>query len=216
MKKQSLIFVLIILFIPLSYLQAQYTLGLVAGANGAMLKGDAPKAVSYSRSWGLNLSVVGEFELSDDILLCFQPGLSQNGTIVAVEKKDIKNPVDSLNISLDYFSVPVLVKVLTTNGHTYVSGGLEFGYLVDADAITIEGSESNTPIADAFQNFNVSMIFGFGIIFPLSASQVTIEIRYNQGLNNLAKSEDQLENVSMPVRIRSSMIQLQAGWHFGL
>lgn len=213
MKKYSLILVIIILLIPLSYLQAQYTLGLVAGANGAVLKGDAPKGVSYNRSWGFNLSVAGEFELSDDILLCFQPGYSQNGTIVAVKKKDIKDPVDSLNLSLDYLSVPVLVKVLTMNGRTYFSGGLEFGYLVDAEAITIGGSES---IADAFQNFNVSMIFGFGIIFPFSTSKVTIEIRYNQGLNNLAKSEDQLENVSIPVRIRSNMIQLQVGCHFGL
>ena len=216
MKKHSLILVLIILLIPQSYLQAQYTLGLVAGANGAVLNGDSPKEVSYNRSWGLNLSVAGEFELSDDILLCFQPGYSQNGTIVAVEKKDIKDPVDSLNLSLDYLSVPVLVKVLTMSGRTYFSGGLEFGYLVDAEAITIGGSEVVTPIPDAFQNFNVSMIFGFGIIFPLSTSKVTIEIRYNQGLSNLAKSEDQLENASIPVRIRSNMIQLQAGWHFGL
>jgi hypothetical protein len=206
----------LILLIPAGIILAQPNIGVIAGANGAVLKGDAPKAVSYNRSWGLNLSVAGEFELSDDILLCLQPGYSQNGTIVAVEKKDIKDPVDSLNLSLDYLSVPVLVKVLTTNGRTYFSGGLEFGYLVDKEAITIGGSESVTPIPDAFQDFNVSMIFGFGIIFPFSTSKLTIEIRYNQGLSNLAKSEDQLENVSIPVRIRSNMIQLQAGWHFGL
>jgi hypothetical protein len=190
---------------------AQPALGFWGGLNRASLKGDAPEDASYGTRLGLSAGVVGEFNLTKDVRLSVQPAYSQRGAKLAFEVPDEDVPRDSLQVKLDYYSLPVMIKVVSGNGKTYVTSGLDFGILQKAELSNLNKDEPAQDIQRFFQDFDVAVNFGFGVMFPVGSPQLTLELRYSQSLTNLSKPEENPEASALPERFRSAGLQLMAG-----
>jgi hypothetical protein len=185
---------------------AAQTLGVVGGLNMSSIKGDAPDKVKWGGKTGLVLGLVGEFRLAEDVYLLLQPTLTKRGSSLGVEVEGQEEPVDSGSVSLDYVTLPVLVKVMAGNGRTFVTSGLDFGILTGA---TFTEGSNEEDVKDRLEDFDVAVNFGFGGIVFAGRPNVSLELRYSQSLMNLANSTTTEE--ALPVRFRSSGFQLIAG-----
>jgi hypothetical protein len=207
---------LILLFASLPLLAgrlavAQPALGFWGGLNRASLKGDAPEDASYGTRVGFSGGVVGEFNLTKDVKLSVQPAYFQRGGKIAFEVPDQDEPRDSLQVKLDYYSLPVMLKVISGNGKTYVSSGLDFGILSQAELSNLNKDEPAQDIKSLIQDFDVAVNFGVGVMLPLGSPLLTFELRYSQSLTNLSKAGENPESSALPERFRSSGLQLMTG-----
>lgn len=186
---------------------AQVSVGAVLGVNRTGLSGDKPEGTSFSPNTGLIAGLALELPVAKNVAIVFQPGYRQSGDKIGFEVPDQDEPVDSLRFRRDYFSIPVLLKVITDGGRWYVTSGLDLGWLTSATISTISGSQE-TDVKDALTDFDLAVIFGVGRMFPVGRPQITAEIRYSQSLSNLAGDTT---GDDLPPRFRSSGFQLLAG-----
>ena len=187
--------------------QAQVSIGAVLGVNRTGLSGDKPDNTSYSNHAGPIAGLVLEVSVAKDVAIVFQPGYRQSGANIGFQVPDQEEHVDSLSARLDYFSIPVLLKVITDGGRWYVTSGLDLGWLTSATISTVSGSQE-MDVKDSLTNFDLAVIFGIGRMFPVGRPRITAEIRYSQSLLNLA---DDSAGGDLPVRFRASGFQLLAG-----
>jgi len=96
---------------------------------------------------------------------------------------------DSLEFRLDYVQVPVLLKLnIIPAGpiRPFIYGGAYGGYLVKATGVmVVDGVTDSEDIKDSFQEFDYGVLGGVGLTFKLVGIALTIEGRYNYGLQNL-------------------------------
>jgi len=199
---------LVLLFLTLVAAQASAdgAIGIYGGLNNAKLSGDTPSNTSYGGKTGLVFGVMGEFRIAKDVMLGLHPMYIQKGATPTIAPiTDDGDPIEN-DLSMDYFSLPVLVKIESGNGVTYVTGGLDLAFLMDASLTTPLGESD---VKDLLQDIDLSMVFGFGAKIPLGAPLLTLEFRYNQSLLNVADME--LGQQDLPVRFRSSGFQFLAG-----
>lgn len=182
------------------------TLGLVGGLNMSSIKGDAPENIKWGGRAGGVIGLVGEIRLTEEVNLLIQPTLTNRGASLGVEVEGMQEPVDSGSVSLSYLTVPVLVKVFAGHRRTFVTSGLDFGFLTGATLT--EGSDERD-VKDRIEDFDVAVNFGFGGIIYAGKPNVSLELRYSQSLLNLANAST-IED-ALPVRFRSSGFQFLAG-----
>jgi len=186
---------------------AQVSVGAVLGVNRTGLSGDKPDGTSFSTSAGLIAGLVLEIPVAKGVAVVFQPGYRQSGASIGFVVPDQEEPVDSLSLGLDYFSLPILLKVITDGGRWYVTSGIDFGWLTSANISTVSGSQE-VDVKDALSDFDMAVIFGVGRMFPVGRPRITAEIRYSQSLFNLAGDST---GQDLPARFRASGFQLLAG-----
>lgn len=186
---------------------AQISVGAVLGVNRTGLSGDKPDNTSYSTSAGLIAGLVLEIPVAKSVAIVFQPGYRQSGANIGFQVPDQDEPVDSLSLRLDYFSLPILLKVITDGGRWYVTSGVDLGLLTSATLSTVSGSQE-IDVKDALSDFDLAVIFGVGRMFPVGRPRITAEIRYSQSLFNLAGDST---GQDLPARFRASGFQLLAG-----
>ena len=87
---------------------AQVSIGAVLGVNRTGISGDNPAKTSYSAKGGLIAGLVLEIPVAKDVKIVFQPGYRQLKAVIGFEVDGEDEPVDSLDVKLDYVSVPVL------------------------------------------------------------------------------------------------------------
>lgn len=210
MKYKKLYLVgIILLFTSLSS-SGQTHIGVFAGLNSSKLSGDAPNQANYASLMGANLGAYIDFSLSDNFILGVQPSYSQEGTRIIYSISPTENNIDSIHVRLNYFSLPVLFKVLTSNNRFYAIGGLEFGYLVD-DFEKIGDVESELPVNT--NDWNFALHFGAGMKIPLGLPNLIIELRYTQGLDNI--TDTPLQDSYIP-RVKTSGLKLIVGIEIAL
>ena len=186
---------------------AHISVGAVLGVHRTGISGDKPDDTSYSTKAGLIAGLVLEVPVAKGVAIVFQPGYRQSGANIGFNVPDQDEPVDSLSLKLDYFSLPILLKVITDGGRWYVTSGLDFAWLSSATLSTVSGSQE-TDVKDALSDFDMAVIFGVGRMFPVGRPKITAEIRYSQSLFNLAGDAT---GQDLPVRFRASGFQLLAG-----
>lgn len=192
---------------------ADGAVGFYGGVNNSNLSGDTPSGTSYQTRKGLVAGLFGEIRIARDVFLGLHPGYIQKGTLVTLKPvNEGEDPIEN-DLSLDYFSVPVLFKIETGKGATYFSGGLDFAFLMSA-SLDLPGKEIDAQ--EIMRNFDLSMNFAFGGKIPLGSPFLTLELRYSQSLLNVADTEIGDETYSVPARFRSSGFQLLAGLLFPL
>lgn len=191
--------------------EAQPAVGFWGGLNRSHLSGDAPEDASYQNLIGLAAGVVGEFNLTRDIKLSLQPMYLQRGSRIAFDLPEYDQPHDSLDVKLDYISVPVMIKVLSGNGKTYVSSGLDFGVLLQAELSDLNREGAAQDIKNLLHEFDVAINFGFGVMLPVGSPLLTFELRYSQSLLNLSNIEANSAEVALLERFRPTGLQLLAG-----
>ncbi len=209
MKKTVLPFLIMTLLFFSILSMGQVTLGAFGGLNSSKLSGDAPSDAFYTGLIGGNFGALVDVRLSEGIYLSLQPSFSQEGANVSYTLKGEEEAVDIVKIRLNYFSLPLLVKITSTNQRFYALSGVETARLLNAATIIEEDSEE---LRDVPQ-WNIAMHFGAGIRIPAGYPTVFVELRYSQGFVNL--SDDPLNSNIIP-RVKTSGFKILAGVEFPL
>ena len=213
MHLRRIVFFFLILTLAVSQAYADGAVGFFGGLNNGNLSGDTPPGTSYKGRTGLVMGVMGEFRIAEDVMLGLHPMFVQKGSTPTLKPiTEDGDPIEN-DLRLDYFSVPVLVKIESGNGVTYVTGGLDLAFLMDASLTTPLGESD---VKDLLQDIDLSMVFGFGAKIPLGSPFLTLEFRYVQSLLNVADIQLGEDEQGLPVRFRSTGVQLLAGLLFPL
>ncbi len=211
MHSRRIVLFFLVLTLVASQAFADGAVGFYGGLNNGNLSGDTLPGTSYQGRTGLVLGVMGEFRIAKDVMLGLHPMYIQKGSTPTIKPvTDDGDPIEN-DLSMDYISLPVLVKIESGNGVTYITGGLDLAFLMNA-SLTTPNDERD--VKDLLKDIDLSMVFGFGAKIPLGAPFLTLEFRYAQSLLNVADMQVGQEN--LPVRFRSSGFQLLAGLIFPL
>ena len=210
MKQTTKLSLLSIFFFFAVTLSGQTHIGFFAGLNSAKLKGDSPNKASYKSLMGLNAGAYIDVKLGKIIYLSFQPSYSQEGTRVFYSLNPIDEPVDSLRIRLNYFSLPILVKITSTNQRFYALSGIETAYLLDS---FIKSGDEKENLTSDISSINVAIVFGAGLRIPLKFGRLFVEVRYTQGLINL--TDEPLDKGYIP-RVKTSGLKFFVGYELPL
>jgi len=192
---------------------AQWTLGFQGGLSNSKLSGDTPSNISYGTHSGFAAGAVVDYALSPDVRLSMQPMYVQRGTTTELSVPDQEEPLEADILELDYFTVPVLLKIVADNGKTYLTGGFSMGFLLDAQLTLDDVSED---ASDIVNSFDLAADLGFGIMMPVGRPSITLEIRYEQSLLNLANADRDGSEDDLPARFRCSGWQVMAGMQWPL
>ncbi len=195
-------------------LSAQVTLSAYGGAVRTSFSGDAPPDTRYHTRLGPVLGVAADFFVASDVAISIQPAYSQRGTNIAFRDAEADKYRDSIAVRTDYVSIPVLLKVFAAHQRTFVTGGLDFGYLLRAEA---DDGSGPTDAETLFNNQDLSMVLGFGVALHKRSPELTVELRYIQSLLNLGNSEIGVgESGLVPPRFRAAGFQLLGSFGFTL
>ena len=209
MKKTILsIFIVTLLFFS-TLSMGQVTLGAFGGLNSSKLSGDVTANGSYMSLMGGNFGAIIDFKLSEGFNLSLQPSYSQEGTRVFYTVRGVGEPVDSSKIRLNYFSLPLILKITSTNQRFYALSGIETAMLLNASTIIGEEEEELSDLAQ----WNFAVHFGAGIRIPVGYPSIFVELRYSQGLVNLT---DEPLNTNIIPRVKTSGFKILAGVEFPL
>lgn len=178
--KRKFVFALLALLFSSILTYSQSYIGVFAGLNMRNLSGDAPSQVKYENIAGLNAGLFFDVRLSESILLGVQPSFSQEGSKIAIKVKG--EYVDSVDIRLNYFSIPVILKVLTANQRFYALAGLEYSVLSNG---FVKSGDIEENVAPYVIDWDMKIHFGAGIKIPIGYPQLFAELRYAQGLVNI-------------------------------
>ena len=204
MKK--IITLIVFLFLLFQTASAQWEIGLIGGLNRSGLSGDKPKNTSYGTLTGFAFGGLIETQLTKDVWLGLQPLYLQRGSKVAYKIPDVREPKDSLNFKIDYFTVPLIFKVYANNKRTYLISGLDVGFPLSASIEKLDGSDKED-VLDRLKSVDVVVNFGFGVRFPINQFFLAIELKYIQGLLNL-NDPPAGEESPLDFSIRSTGFQL--------
>ena len=186
------------------------------GATGGLARygfsGDKPDKAAYTTQTRATFGGVFELDVYKGVRLSMQPSLIQKGTGIAYEVPGEKERVDSVAVNADYFSIPVLVKIFTRSERWFVSSGLEFAWLLDAQHIT---STAETDVTNDFENYDLAIHFGVGWVKPVGRHEFFIEGRYTQSVMNVVSDNDP-DGELYGFRIKNSGLLLYVGFLFQL
>ncbi len=209
-NKSPLVIFSIMLFVALNpgISFSQFKLGITTGINMTSISGDAPEDAGYSKGTGLVFGLTGEYNITRDLIINIQPRYVQKkGKIYyEVNKED---PVDSFETELDYFSLPLILKIPALTSITFFNGGIDISYLSKASIRNIIGESIEKDMTDNLNKFDLSFLFGFGLSFKVFKNvRLDAEARYTQSVSNLGKNTELIFNGALPERFRSSGLQL--------
>jgi hypothetical protein len=186
--------------------------GALVGLSRCGIGGDAPPNTEYGDNSRLLGGVQGEIGLGRAVSLSLQPMYVRRSTsLTTVDSTDISSESE-LDLALDYVAVPVVVKFSAASGRTYVAGGVDIGFLT---AARLSGEGLDEEVKDSFNSVDVGALLGFGVVFPIGRPLLTTELRYVQGLVNLAGDASGAIR-DLPDRFHSDGWQLTAGILFPL
>jgi hypothetical protein len=213
MKKFILCIFLSALFFSAD-IKSQLLVGPLVGVSNNSLAGDSPEDVVYQSKWGFTFGLNGELGLGGGINLFIQPRYQQRGINIGYDIGE-DEPIDSLTTDLNYFSMPVGLKIYSGNRIVFFSGGFDIGYLLNAKTKTINPPETEKDIQSLLNKPDVGLFLGFGLNFKLGMPELNLELRYNSGITN-AYSGTGINSLSVPARFRMTSFQFLAALNFPL
>ncbi len=193
--------------------RAGTSLGALGGITRSSFGGDAPSKGQYRPITGFAFGGICEVDLGPNVKLSLQPSLVRKGTRIAYEVKGQEERVDSVDIRIDYITLPVLLKVMTGGGRFYISGGLEIGFPIQAEH---ETSSAKTNIKEGLTDLDLAADFGIGFHVPLGRPVMFFELRYTQSLRNIIDENWADENLNLEPRVKNSGTQFYVGLLYGL
>lgn len=186
------------------------------GATGGLARysysGDKPNKAAYTKQNRAAFGGLFEMDVHNGVRLSIQPSYIQKGTGISYEVEGQKERVDSVSVNTDYFSIPVLVKVFTQSERWFVSGGLEFAWLLDAKYIT---SSEDSDIKSDLDDFDVAVHFGIGWVKRFGRHEIFIEGRYTQSVLNVVSDSDP-DGEFYGFRVKNKGILFSVGYLFNL
>lgn len=205
MKEFTRLLFIITFFSWTVFVSGQSYVGVLAGLNSSKLAGDAPPKGKYKGLMGANVGAYFDLNLGKGIFLSLQPSYSQEGAKVSYKLSNYQEPVDSIKIRLNYFSLPLLLKVTSTNERFYAIGGFEAGMLVDS---YVSSNDVKEEVKSDIREYNIAMHFGAGIHIPVGYPRLFFELRYTQGIVNL--TNEPIEESYIP-RVSTAGLKILVG-----
>jgi len=188
------------------------TVGAQIGVNQCGLYGDNPANSSYVTRTGVVAGALGQFDIAHGISLGLEPAYVRkaNGWKTA---EDAAGDQEQFDLTLDYITLPVVVKFFSAGGHAYCSSGLMFDFLSKA---TLSDRNGDTDVKSALKSTDVGLLLGVGGVFPIGRPSLTTELRFVHGLVNPVKDNATSALNNLPVRVYSYGFELIAGIQFPL
>ena len=189
--------------------RAGAAVGVLAGATSTSWDGDTPDRGSYSSLAGFAAGGRLDIDIYRSTRLSLQPSFMQKGTRIDFEVPGENERVDSVEVRLDYFALPILVRVETLQGRFYVTGGFEVGWLLDARYKT---PDEDLDAKIDMKEHSLAVDFGIGYTIPAGRTGIWFELRYSQSLVNVG-NEDASSTVHIirEPRVKNSGILFLAG-----
>ena len=209
MKSVCAVFIAIMFTIPLAgQARAGAAIGALGGVTRMSWGGDVPDKGSYGSLMGLTAGAEIDIDIYRSTTLSLQPSFTQKGTKISFEVEGQSERVDSVEVQLDYFVLPLLIKVETLGGRFYVSGGLELGWLLSA--------RYKTPTRDLdaeidLEKYDLAVDFGIGYTIPAGRTGIWFELRYSQSLVNVGNEDTAPEGVITEPRVKNNGLMLLVG-----
>lgn len=206
MKK--LLLILIPIFLAQIDSWGQVDLGVFAGIDNGRLSGDKlSKTSDYKSRRGFIVGLSIDPQINDLISLSIQPGYISTGSKIQVPDTIRNQYKDSIKITVDYLILDIFIKIQSKSKRLYFSSGLEFGYGL---SLVVENELEEVDISDELNKWNLAAVFGIGYKVPIKKSSLYFELRYSQGLVNMAKPDIE-EDYNIP-RVKISGIKFVTGF----
>ncbi|MFZ1323361.1 MAG: porin family protein [Ignavibacteria bacterium] len=188
---------------------SQTKLGITTGFTFSSLSGDAPENVEYSKSSGIVFGLTGEFNITKDLKLNFQPEYYSNKSTISYDIGR-KEPIDSLKLNFEYLSLPVILKIPALTSITYFNSGFSVSYLMNSKITDNDGADYSVDLNNLVNKFDVAILFGVGMNFPVYKQfELEFEARYTQSILNLSNGSTSFSG-TFPDRYRASGFMLLA------
>lgn len=204
MKKVLPIVSAIVLFVFGGTVAAQETsFGAKAGVNLANLTGDdvgdTDMKIGLHLGGYANIMFSDLLGLSPELLFSTQGAKSETETTIpffgTIKAKG--------NLKLTYINVPLLLKVVPTEGFN-IHVGPQIGFLLSAKSeLEVNGESSDEDVKDSFKSTDFGLAAGAGYELP---SGLNFGLRYNTSLGSIYDGDGDGKN---------SVIQVSAGYTFG-
>jgi hypothetical protein len=162
--------------------EGQLLLGVRVGGGSSALTGDRPENATYTGRTAFSIRGLVGAGIADGLFLTVEPGVGGGGTGVAYVVRGQDEPRDSIDVSLQYVSMPLGLRVGTGGGRFYATSALNLAYLVSAE---IDDGSGPTDVLDSVNRFDVGVGFAVGTRIGLGRPRLTVELRYTQSVRNL-------------------------------
>lgn len=162
---------------------AQLSGGVKGGLNISQIRSEASgQSESTDMSVGFQLGGYLNYPLSDKVI--FQPELIFSRVGGKESEYDPTTQEDvTLNLILDYLSIPVMFKFKTGESFYFLAGP-QAGLLVSAKAkVELFGQSFKVDVKDGFNTLDFGLTAGIGF----SKNKFGVDARYNFGLANIAE-----------------------------
>lgn len=196
MQRALLLLVLISLAFTAQSQDQKVKLGLHAGPNLLILKGE--QLIRDHLKFKRDLVVGIDLEIPVGTRMSIKTGLEYEGkaqiiTFPAYDGNGIPIGTAKVNVGLDYLQIPLYASYRFLSGKTIVFAdlGTYVGYLLSSDTLQrpISAFDGTLSIASKGRsNFDFGIISGLGLAFPISKKiEGTIAIQDHMGLTNINK-----------------------------
>lgn len=185
---------------------SQTKIGLSTGVNLTSFSGDSEDNASFSSSPGLILGLSGEFNITKDLKIVFQPGyIQRNGNVSYSER--FKGDIDSFKTKLNYLNFPLFLKIPALNKVAYFNSGISASYLMSSSLEYLLKDTASTDLDQVLNTFDFSFLFGVGATIHLSKKiDIDFEARYTQSIVSAGNGES-LDSKAIPTRLRYAGFQ---------
>ncbi len=211
LRKPSKMKKILILIIPFTLIHqvtsAQLELGILAGIDNARLTGDKFVNTQYKPTTGFIIGLSADIPFNDIVSMSIQPGYISTGSKLQVPDTIRNEWKDSLTFGVEYMILNIYVKIQSKAKRLYFLSGLGFGYGL---SLTAENELEEVDITSELNKWNMAAVFGIGYKIPIKRSGLYFELRYAQGLVNIAKPDPE-EDYYIP-RVKLSGLSLVIGF----
>ena len=210
--------VLFLAVLTAGYAQAQFTFGARAGLNLTNISSryDGKKITGDEKSKfkpGFQIGVVGEYAISDNLVL--QPGilLSQQGYRFKFSMDEPGYKLESkATCNINYLQIPVHAQYKLDMGamNLLLQAGPYFGFAIGGkakwedteDGVTEKGDEKLKFGNDPEEHFCKALDFGLGIGAGLQFDNIQVGLGYQLGLANLSNyDKNKLNNYGLALTV---------------
>ncbi|MBL0342506.1 MAG: PorT family protein [Bacteroidetes bacterium] len=192
--KKALLTIAIVIAALSTQAQGSFRVGVSGGVNSTWLMN---KNV-FDANDGLDIAATFGGRFGIDAIYSFNPKLGVGIGFNFISKNCQKYSGDKtgldgdLTTSLNYFDIPVLLR-LTSSGGTYFEVGPQFGFLTKAEE-TYEGNVSSpfdysdVDVKNSFETTNIALVFGFGVDIDVTENIfITTGLRLGYGFSDVTK-----------------------------
>lgn len=212
--------------------QAQLNLGLKGGVNFSTITTENSNIKNFEERVAPNFAVIFNYQLSPAFSIQAEPGFSARGGTIRPEQGPpiVVTPgwpnqraVKGV-IKLNYFELPIVAQYrprLTEKLEAIISAGPEIRFRTGPQKLEttyktyVNGEEVETITKtesysgdDAVSTFDVGVVAGAGLAYPIGRFKVFLEGRYHLGLYNLASNTNDGSDDDVKIHNRGASVVL--------